>query len=195
MDPTTRTFLAVSLPDATRTELGRVRDELRGDLSGLRWVAPELFHLTLAFLGDLPTEDLDRLSTSVAEAVEPVTVFALEVIGLGAFPKPEKARVLWAGVVGEDLSRLDTLRRLVVRATIDAGHPPTDDRFHPHITLGRSRTARESTTDLRAILDRQQSRPFGTLPVRSVELMASTLTPEGPIYRPLHSLPMDRGSA
>lgn len=190
MTTTTRTFLAVSLPDATRTELARIREELQKDLPDFRWVNPELYHLTLAFLGDLPTEDLDRLNRSIADSVRSSPGVSLEIRGLGAFPRPGTARVLWAGIVGEDRPQLDLLQQRVVQATRDAGHPPTDDRFHPHVTLGRSRSAREPGPDLRALLDRSQSRSFGPLPVRSVETVASTLTPEGPIYRTLHSSPL-----
>ncbi len=190
MGAMTRTFLAVALPDPTRTAIECLQGELRASWPGLRWTAPEQLHLTLAFLGDVPTNEIDRLGDALDGTVGSIPRFALELQGLGAFPSPGRARVLWVGIVGEALTLLEALQRSVVEATSSAGHPPADHRFHPHVTMARSKTGRGPSPNLVALCDRYETWKAGAFPVEAVLLMASELTPRGPIYRVLRSAPL-----
>jgi 2'-5' RNA ligase len=191
MSAMTRTFLAVFPPDPTREGLAAVRDEVWGYVPGLRWVDPTRLHLTLAFLGDVPTEAVDRIAALVADRARSVRRFDLRIAGLGAFPKADRARVLWAGVLGAE-AEVRKIQRAVAGAAAEAGHPPPDSRFHPHITLAR---ARKAALDLSPILGRFEGRQFPPLPVDSVATVASDLSPEGPTYRVVHSAPLSGGSA
>ena len=51
-----RLFLALELPEAARSQLARVADELAARDPALRAVAPESLHLTLVFLGATPPD-------------------------------------------------------------------------------------------------------------------------------------------
>ncbi|WP_169976498.1 RNA 2',3'-cyclic phosphodiesterase [Tautonia rosea] len=186
----TRTFLAVELPEPTRLAVERLQEDLRASQPGLRWTAPQLLHLTLAFLGDVPTRALDRIGDAVAEAVATIPRFLLELQGLGAFPTPTRARVLWVGLAGEALELLTDLQRSVVAATKAVGLPPADGRFHPHVTIGRSKAGRGPSPNLAAVCEQSQGWKAGPLPVETVVTMASELTPRGPIYRVVRSAPL-----
>ena len=194
MTATVRTFLAVDPPAPTRDALIALRGHLEADQPGLRWVGPDQLHLTLAFLGDLPADRLDGLGEAIAGSVAPLEPFSLTVAGLGAFPKPGRARVLWAGLVGDDLPRLDALHRAVADAARRAGCPPADDRFSPHLTLARPRGDRgrrgPSGLDLSAVIDAHRSWTAGPLPVEAVVAYRSDLTPDGPRYTALHAAPL-----
>ncbi|WP_158633441.1 RNA 2',3'-cyclic phosphodiesterase [Tautonia sociabilis] len=183
----TRAFIAVALPEPTRLALERLQGALRGELPGLSWTSSAQLHLTIAFLGDVPTRDLDQIGDALVKELSGVHPFEILVQGLGAFPSPRRARVLWAGVIGEFLPHLDGLRRAVVRAASSAGHPPADDRFHPHVTLARAKPGRGPSPDLETICSRHRDWKAGPLPVASAELMASVLTPRGPNHTVLRS--------
>ncbi len=139
MRETTRTFVAIPIPDPLGRQLARWQAALAPDVPGCRWVesAGQPFHITLAFLGDVPSRDLNELCLAVAAAVEPSGRFELTVEGLGAFPGPARPRVVWAGITAVDPEPLLTLREAVVRAATESGYRPDDPRFHPHVTLGR----------------------------------------------------------
>ncbi|QDV33804.1 RNA 2',3'-cyclic phosphodiesterase [Tautonia plasticadhaerens] len=195
MAGTTRTFIAVPLPEQTRLAVERLQESLRGEFPGLRLTASRQLHLTLAFLGDVPTGDLDRLCDAVSAAVAPLPPFELVVGGLGAFPNPARARVLWAGIAGEALPRLDELHREVLRAARSVGHPPDDLRFHPHVTVARSKAGRGPGPDARPACEAHRAWLAGPLPIGTVETVASVLTRDGPVYSVLRPSPLIGSSA
>jgi 2'-5' RNA ligase len=209
MRETTRTFIAIPIPEAIGQKLTRKQAELTPEVPGCRWTTGSAFHLTLAFLGDVRNRDLDELCRGVAAAAEPFVRLELESKGLGAFPSPQKPRVIWAGITASDLNPLLDLRKAIVLATTQAGYRPDDLRFHPHITLGRikadrgdgdetnesarrerfargrSRAPRGDEFDMTELVQREQSWSAGTFTAAEVVTYASTLDPKGSIYAPL----------
>jgi 2'-5' RNA ligase len=186
MRESTRTFIAIPVPDPVGQQLAGWQLELAPEIPGCRWVDSQPFHLTLAFLGDVPNRDLNDLCLSVATAAEPFGRFNLRVEGLGAFPTPARPRVVWAGITADDLGPLAELRKEVVDAASRAGYQPDDPRFHPHVTLGRIRSDRGRPCDLTEIVRREPARSAGTFPVVEVVTYASTLGPKGATYAPLN---------
>jgi 2'-5' RNA ligase len=186
MRETTRTFIAIPIPDPIGPKLVRWQQALAPEIPACRWVETQPMHLTLAFLGDVPSCDLNALCLAVAAAAEPSGRFELKVQGLGAFPTPAQPRVIWAGIAADDLGPLMALREAVVRAATDAGYRPEDPRFHPHVTLGRLKSERGRPCDLTALFRREQARTAGVFPVVEVVTYASTLESRGVSYAPLN---------
>ena len=145
----TRVFLAIEPPQ-------RIRDAIAGLLPilppGMRPSREGQFHLTLAFLGDVPDARLPALAEALIGSCAPLAALRLTPRGLGAFPSAASARVAWVGIEGEGLR---SLRDEVARAARRAGCPPGDDRFAPHVTIARARGA---GVDLRG---RSASMPAG----------------------------------
>lgn len=127
-----RLFLGVPItPEARRV----IREALNLDWMPGRPVPPENWHLTLVFLGDTADEAMARLSESLRlERLGPS--FAVELGGLGAFPRASRASILWLGV-SEGAGALAALNDAVGRAARRAGFPVEERRFTPHITLSR----------------------------------------------------------
>ena len=73
-------------------------------------------------------------------SIEP---FEIEVKGLGAFPSAKQPRVIWAGVTALNLKPLLDLQESIVNSLARIGHRPDDQRFHPHVTLGRIKHRRD----------------------------------------------------
>ena len=139
-----RLFLAVPLPEEARQAIFRLLVEAApGGLPG-RLVHPAAWHVTLRFLGEAGPVERDRLLAAVDGA--PLgPAFRIRWGGLGAFPRPGRAAVLWVGMaVGEEESIL--LAGAVEEAAVSAGFPAEDRPFRSHLTLSRIRPPRDVAT-------------------------------------------------
>ncbi|HWL34992.1 MAG TPA: RNA 2',3'-cyclic phosphodiesterase [Frankiaceae bacterium] len=164
-----RAFVAVVPPPSALAPLVRAVEPLR-DLPA-SWVPAERLHLTLVFLGEVA--DPLPYGAALAEAVAGTEPFALRVAGAGAFPRPARPRVLWAGVEGEveALAGLARVARRTARAArIDVERKP----YVPHVTVARVRRRDVDGTDAVAALAAVDGAPWH---VSEVVLMRSVLGP------------------
>jgi 2'-5' RNA ligase len=107
-----------------------------------RWVSPARYHVTLKFLGWIRPEVVPAIRDCVADAIAGQKSFAFRCQGLGAFPSPEKARVLWAGVKsGSEV--LDELAQKIDAACGELGFPVEQRDYHPHVTMARLKPPRD----------------------------------------------------
>lgn len=185
MGGTTRTFFAIEVPERLGRELLRVRTALSPELPGCRWATSTLFHMTLAFLGDVRDQDLDRLHEVVAAGVGDFEPCDLHVQGLGAFPSPGRPRVLWAGLSTRHPELLSGLQKTVSAAAAKAGYPCEQERFHPHVTLGRFKPGPRGPCDLTAIVERYRSWSCGDFEAEEIVGLASRLEGGRPSYEAL----------
>ncbi len=188
MSKTTRTFIALPIPDPLKAKLERLQRLIAPDVPDARWAEPAGFHLTLAFLGDVDDTDLNAICKSVAEAVRDVPANSYTIKGLGGFPDMGQPRTLWVGLTG-DMDALDELRRRVVEATASAGYR-ADPKFHPHITIGRVKVRRGSELNLSALEAHYRTWAAGVFSTDSVVTYSSNTHPEGPQYSPLGIAPL-----
>jgi RNA 2',3'-cyclic 3'-phosphodiesterase len=138
-----RLFVAITPPKDALAELDAAIAALRADWPGLRWAGPEKWHLTLAFLGEVPDNRLVDLTERLERATGRYRVLTLRIGRGGAFPSASKARVFCAHIDGEPqaLTDLGRLAASVAAAARRAGAPPPDEgrRYRPHVTLARSK--------------------------------------------------------
>jgi len=191
MPQTTRTFVAIAVPEPLGQKLARLQTELAPLIPGCRWAASQPFHATLAFLGDARDRDLNEICKAVEAGVlagaesGAFEAFEVQLEGLGAFPSAAKARVVWAGMTASNLKPLLDLQQSIVRALARAGYRPDDPRFHPHVTLGRIKSNRSGGCDATEVVERFRGWAGGSFTVTEITTFASTLGPSGPAYAPL----------
>lgn len=177
-----RLFVAVALTDDARHALAaRLRDPAR-PLPG-RPVHPHNWHLTLRFLGDADGPGYDRLLAALDEA-DMGERFRVRLGGLGAFPKPSRATVLWVAFT-EGQDRLEDLATRVERAVEISGAPGEDRPFRAHLTLSRIRPHQ----DVRQVLAEVAPLGIGWI-VDRVVLYRSHLGPGGPRYEEMAVFPL-----
>jgi 2'-5' RNA ligase len=192
MASSNRIFVAFTIPEVQRTRLGRLQGLIAPEVPNARWVTPEMFHVTLAFLGDVSDVALNVVCRAVAGACEGFPPLTVNLQSLGAFPDPARPRVAWVGLTGPDIEELAKLRRSIVEAVSEAGYAPEDDRFTPHLTLGYIKNKKGEHLDLAPLIAHYRTWSAGNFTVNSVVTFSSTVTPEGPAYMALASATLRR---
>ncbi|UCG73089.1 MAG: RNA 2',3'-cyclic phosphodiesterase [Chromatiales bacterium] len=160
-----RLFFAL-WPDApTRRKLRKVcRDAVA--FSGGRPVPPQHYHLTLAFLGNVPVAQVPAIRAAATGVAAPTLTLQLDRFGYFS-----RARVLWIGPT-EAPAELAQLAASLWAALEPVGLQPELRPFHPHLTIARKvhRAPRDP-----------QARPVAW-PVRGFVLVRSVTEPTGARY-------------
>jgi len=175
-----RTFIAIHLPESVLHGIANVQDRLRKSGFSIRWVRQEGMHLTLKFLGDVDTSDIDGIRSAIEESAKGVSPFGLQVKGIGVFPDVKRPRVVWVGFSG-DVGVLSSLQGRLETHLDAQGFPKETRRFKGHLTLGRAK-GRLDEDKLRKVLEKFDTFETESFFVHSVILYQSTLRPQGAIY-------------
>ena len=187
-----RSFVAVEIPTEIQGALARSIVPLQKTLPKplIRWVASQNVHLTLKFLGDISSANLERLAEALKVEVAVHEAFNMSVGGLGAFPTTHRARILWIGL--EAPAALMTLLRGVEAIAERLGYPSEDRPFSPHLTIGRvgQNVSGADLQRIRTALEETSIGALGTVRVDSVKIFKSDLRPGGSVYTHLFSLPL-----
>ncbi|MCD4807230.1 MAG: RNA 2',3'-cyclic phosphodiesterase [Methanococcoides sp.] len=174
-----RTFVAVDLTEEMREKIKDIQSKL--EPFNLRLVDPELVHITLKFLGDVPE---DRVS-AISDALDSIECepFEANIAGLGVFPKPSYVKIVWIGAEGNFVKLHDK-----VESSLKSFRFKKDRRgFTAHSTIARVKNIPKSDKqEFLRILDELKDVEIGKMHVDRVKFKKSTLTPEGPIYETLH---------
>ena len=183
-----RTFLAAELPQEVRRHIGRLQENLKTTLRGVRWVRPEGMHLTLKFFGDVSAADIERIEKTVKTHTEKASLMTFSLGTLGAFPTLARPRVLWLGMEG-DKDRLAELQR-AIETDLDAlGFPKESRSFTPHLTLGRLKLPGRETPGIDSALKHSQAPERQSFSVNELTLLKSDLKPGGAVYTKLAGFP------
>jgi len=185
MSGTIRSFFAFDIDD---NRIVRRMSEVQGMLAStgadLKLVKPQNIHLTVRFLGDISPPMVD----SIYEEMKHVSfsAFTIDIRGLGAFPKPNYPRVVWAGIKKGSDGLTDVFEQLEPRLR-GLGFKPDTKGFSPHLTIARVRTGRNKDR-LAEMIRELEDYEFGTVNAECLRLKQSDLTPRGPIYTNLREV-------
>ncbi|MET7607537.1 RNA 2',3'-cyclic phosphodiesterase [Streptomyces avermitilis] len=139
--PTTvRVFIALAPPDPAKKELARTLRPAYDTHPHMRWNRIEDWHITLAFLGELPAGAVSLLRPPLADLAADHPPLSLALRGSGTFDD----RVLWSGIDG-DLDELHMLAADVRTAVKNCGVAFEDRPLRPHLTLARARRGDRSS--------------------------------------------------
>ncbi len=184
-----RAFVAVFPPPRIRAAaVAGARATVRRLAGGdrVQWTRPENVHLTLKFLGNAREEILGDLRAALENICAAHMPFDVELAGLGAFPSARRARILWLGI-GAGFEELRSLAADVDIALMSLGFEREERPYTPHLTLGRIR-GRPASLDLPPDAVEFRFR------VPRVDLVESTLTPEGAVYKTVGAFALGRGT-
>lgn len=203
-----RSFIAIDFPSDLLQRISQVgfqldqiirsrQDHTQGKRSDIRWVKKENIHLTLKFLGDVPSSQIEKIQQGIIDCTEKRDTFDLHVRGMGAFPRPAHPNVIWAGI--EESHDLLQLQKDIESRMAVCGFPPEERPFRAHLTLGRvarnlapqeERTIADALTEL---LSSAEQTMFGSAHIDEVHYYRSDLEREGPRYTRLFSAALQKG--
>jgi RNA 2',3'-cyclic 3'-phosphodiesterase len=185
-----RAFIAIELPPDVKTALKNIQTKLKqAGNQAVKWVEFANIHLTLKFLGNISSAQIELVTSAMQAAAQSSGPFRLQVQAPGAFPNLNRVQVIWIGLTG-DLDHLAILQKSLDSNLAKLGFPPENKPFSPHLTLGR---VRETAT----LADKQTIgksistftiEPGMIFDVLSLNLMQSRLSSAGPTYTRLKSV-------
>ncbi len=182
-----RLFIAVLLPPELTDRAAAL---LPAALPALKRVRPELMHVTLAFLGWTPDEQLEAVGAAARAAAAGHGPFDLDFSGAGRFPAGGRLRVVWLGI-GEGAQALAGLAASVA-AELRGRDLKFDDRaFAPHLTLARVREE-ASGPEARTVAAAVDGLAVPELRTRvdRIGVVESVLSPKGPRYSARLEVPL-----
>ncbi|HBG27100.1 MAG: 2'-5' RNA ligase [Planctomycetes bacterium GWF2_41_51] len=176
-----RCFIAADISSELRGRIEKLQSELKRKLknpAGIKWVNPELIHLTLKFLGDVQDDMAEEICQTLEIVCDGIKSFELEFSRVGCFGRPPK--VLWLGVE-KPSEELQKLAADLEDAFAELGFEKEQRDFSPHLTLARVKEGFKDRTLPQTIAD------FGKVDAPKIKIdgvcfYKSQLTSDGPVY-------------
>jgi 2'-5' RNA ligase len=181
--PRARLFVALDLPEETREGLVAWGNEALAD-PALRPVGPESLHVTLAFLGHRPEEEVGAIAEAVAESAAPAPW--VELRDPEQRPPRGRARLFALPAISPGA---EALQAGLAQRLVEAGiYEPEKRPFWPHVTVARVRPEARGSRRPAVV-----SEPPGPIPEELMEprisvrmtLYRSVLQSSGARYVPL----------
>ncbi len=184
-------FVAVNFPARLRQRIARLTDTLDNARIPCRWVGAGQVHLTLKFIGEVPSPRVEELETVLGDVASRLRPFVLRFGPIGAFPSPRRPHVIWLGV--ELSPELRFLKDDLERALAELGIEREQRPYQPHITLGRAPRDAEAG-EFRAFEEAARDLSIDAeYKVTHLDLMRSRLDPSGAVYTRLMAAWLGRG--
>lgn len=175
--PSARLFVALELPGDARERIVAWQHETLGPHGSLRLVRPEALHVTLAFLGHHPEEEVDAIAEAALSGVAELPAPLLEPAEFAGVP-PRRPRLFAVDLADAD-GRAAAVQAAVAEPLVAGGwYEPEERPFWPHLTVARVR-ARERPPRLDA------DPPSGAFETGEAVLYRSRLSRAGAEYQPL----------
>jgi RNA 2',3'-cyclic 3'-phosphodiesterase len=181
--PRARLFVALDLPDDVRAGIVAWGREALAD-PGLRPVAPESLHVTLAFLGYRSEKEIEVIAAAVGESGAPAPW--IELRDPEQRPPRGRARLFALPAISPGAEALQAgLQQKLVE---EGFYKPEKRPFWPHVTVARVRPEARGSRRPAVV-----SEPPGAIPRELAEpriavrmtLYRSVLQPQGARYVPL----------
>jgi RNA 2',3'-cyclic 3'-phosphodiesterase len=173
-----RTFIALDISNTSLLEglQNELVTENKWNQQIIKPVRNDNLHFTIIFLGEIDSENIERIKTKLAELqFKPINITYLNI---GVFPNLYSPRVVWVGVDKISGQQLISLSAKVISKISDIGFK-SDKAFIPHLTLFR---IRKRELDLKNTLSKYNGSTFGSDIITRLQLKQSIISQSGPIY-------------
>ena len=180
-----RLFIALKIEDTVKQKLDTIIGDFKTKGGKVKWVDSHNMHITLKFLGNTNPNLVDEISTLLENSVKNFKPIESNFTMIGGFPNLKKPKVIWVD--------LDKNRNQII-ALSDAIHNSleklqikhSEKEFKPHLTLGRVKSFEE----IESLSEYIKTYSFEKIETTfsSVQLIQSTLTQKGPIYKTLQEI-------
>ncbi|MHC4395839.1 MAG: RNA 2',3'-cyclic phosphodiesterase [Planctomycetota bacterium] len=188
-----RCFIAIDIDEKTRAAIGDLQQRLQNKVdvkkSDVKWVRPEVMHLTLKFLGEVKDQRIAEVCDIVKDVSASHKSFELDIEGLGSFGG-RRPKILWIGT-GDGSDNLRRLAKETEEQLALVGWPKETRDFSGHLTLCRIRNPKAGI-ELAQVSEQYKDFNAGVISADSVSVYQSQLTPTGPIYTLLGNYKLEK---
>jgi RNA 2',3'-cyclic 3'-phosphodiesterase len=177
--PVPRLFVGIKIPQ----QLSQKLSSMQKGLINVRWIRPDDFHITLAFIGDTDHRAAAEVSAALQRIARPplnIRVSGIDVFG-GDKPHALFAKVLPDDALIELQADIERLMR-TCRVQVDKR------KFIPHVTLARLKAV--SSRDIADYLSLNGYFPTQSFSAESFELYSARASTGGGPYRIESSYPL-----
>jgi 2'-5' RNA ligase len=182
-----RTFIAIEIDSPTREYLHKQQKAASLILPHVRFVDPATWHITLAFIGEINANQLEKTLEVTNKSIKGIPPFTLHATHIGIFGPTKAPRVIWVGIDGM-MQPLIQLNQLLISQLQDAEIPCEVGRFSPHITLARPKVELNQS-ELEQFQNHIDSEDQGPdMLVQSISIMRSELLQHGAKYTCMHKV-------
>lgn len=159
---------------------------------GLKWVEKDNLHLTIKFIGEINNNQVEPIKRILSDSLADHIAFDIELSGLGMYPHKNNPRVIWLGITnGEPLINIF---KILDKSLTAQDIKPERRVFNPHLTIARVRRNTDEATvkEIGETLSQFKVEALGSITIDQVKLYQSVLTPSGPVYTNLFSVPLNQ---
>lgn len=148
----------------------------------VKWVSPNILHLTLKFLGDTLPSQVDEIGEELNQVSKMFSSFSFQLEGLGFFKNKGMPRVLFVNIKEGEV--LQHLAAEIDNRLSKLGFETETRQFNPHLTLARIKFLKNKKRFYQ-VVEEYRNTFFQTVAVGELLFYRSILNPEGPEYREL----------
>jgi 2'-5' RNA ligase len=181
-----RIFIAINIPEKTRADIDAevLKLEKLFKNKEIRFLRPETWHITLAFLGYKDDEALRKIVCAVKETADSVEPFWVKCDKLCYGPPGRRARMIWLKTNRESTNSLCLVKEKLDSVLLAYGIEAKDTKrqFEGHITLARFKSEPQSYPELTL-------RRTIEFEAQSLDIMESFLHRDGAVYECLGKAP------
>jgi len=183
-----RGFIAIDININPKIE--KILEELKNSGAFIKLVELKNIHITIKFLGNMNYDNTEEINDILKNATKNIQPFKIELEGMGVFPNQNYLKIIWIGIKKAEI--LTDITQKIDYDLNNAGHIIKVQKFYPHITIGRVKTAKNKEKILE-IINKYKNTKFSEIKIDSIKLKKSELTPEGPIYTDLLEINFNKG--
>ncbi len=184
-----RVFIAIPLTQNIKNDLSRIQIDLKTCGAEIKWVPSENTHLTLKFLGEINEITLNKIIGAIEETMQNHEKFKIGLSDAGAFPDAIHPKVIWIGVK-EGKNKVENIVYALEKKIESLGIPREKRPFSCHITLGRTKSSRNSR-ELMERLDNLRDNLYKenlSFTAEEITIFKSRLSPSGAFYEALKEI-------
>lgn len=179
-----RLFIALELPSEIKKIINSAISSLRKYGLDIKWVPVDNHHLTLVFLGDIPSNQVPLLIDIIDKTVRTNAEISVKLANkLDYFGQISNLKVLWIGFSkGQD--ELILLYKSITKRLSDNSFTFDNKDYLPHVTLGRFKSPKNINKLFKKIeLDEYTCRQ---IKLNKLILFKSDLSASRPLYTKLY---------
>jgi 2'-5' RNA ligase len=192
-----RLFIAFPISEEVRRELEKVHPvnlpslssgqsgSTEGRFDRVKWVSPEQWHITVAFLGDVETQCIASLREAIENVCKKYGPMNFKLDKIDGFPNIQNPNVIVAKAIDES-GTASQLQKELVDGLRKIGIEIENRPWKPHITIARNPVKSASGRPPLAGFNRVNLQPV-EWKVDEVILFESELLPTGPRYTKMFS--------